>query len=73
MPLAQTDVLAPSGEMSARICGDLVTVVPNGNLCLIRSGQEWTETDGDERRTYLEEIEPGGWPATGARRTRAST
>lgn len=58
MPLAQTDPLAPSGTVSARRDGDRVTVVPNSNVCLIRSGQEWTETDGDERRMYLEEVEP---------------
>lgn len=58
LPLAQTDVLAPSGLVSAKVSGDLVTVVPGGNLCLIRSGQEWTETAGDERRMYLEEVEP---------------
>jgi aldoxime dehydratase len=28
------------------------------NLCLIRSGQDWTDTEGDERRMYLEEVEP---------------
>jgi aldoxime dehydratase len=25
---------------------------------LIRSGQDWTDTDGDERRMYLEDVEP---------------
>ncbi|MEV4313833.1 phenylacetaldoxime dehydratase family protein [Actinocrispum sp. NPDC049592] len=58
IPLAQSDTLAPTGAVSAGFSGDLVTIVPNGNLCLIRSGQEWTETDGDERRMYLEEVEP---------------
>jgi aldoxime dehydratase len=28
------------------------------NLCLIRSGQEWSETDGEERRMYTEDVEP---------------
>ncbi|MBP2327905.1 aldoxime dehydratase [Kibdelosporangium banguiense] len=58
IPLSQTDTLAPFGAVSVHTSGDLVTVVPNGNLCLIRSGQEWSETDGDERRMYLEEVEP---------------
>ncbi|HEY3471616.1 MAG TPA: phenylacetaldoxime dehydratase family protein [Amycolatopsis sp.] len=58
LPLAQTDPLDAAGTVSAGFSGDLVTVVPNGNLCLIRSGQEWTETDGDERRMYLAEVEP---------------
>jgi aldoxime dehydratase len=60
MPLAQTDRLDPSGELSAEIdpATGLVTVRPHSNLCLIRSGQQWAETDGDERRMYLEEVEP---------------
>jgi aldoxime dehydratase len=28
------------------------------NLCLIRSGQDWSDTDGDERRMYLDDVEP---------------
>ena len=28
------------------------------NICLIRSGQDWTDTEGDERRMYLDEVEP---------------
>ena len=28
------------------------------NLCLIRSGQDWSDTDGGERRMYLDEVEP---------------
>jgi aldoxime dehydratase len=60
MPLAQTDGLAPSGapSMVADPGTGLVTIRPHENLCLIRSGQEWTETDGDERRMYLNEVEP---------------
>ena len=60
MPLAQTDRLEPSGELSVETNSTtgLVTVRPSDNLCLIRSGQQWTETEGDERRMYLEEVEP---------------
>lgn len=60
IPLAQTDPLDPSGELSVETdpSTGLVTLRPHGNLCLIRSGQEWTETDGDERRSYLEDLEP---------------
>jgi aldoxime dehydratase len=60
IPLAQTDRLDPSGEFSVETDPStrLVTLRPHGNLCLIRSGQEWTETDGDERRMYLEDLEP---------------
>ena len=58
IPLAQTDPL-DSGEPLG-VSGDHYRQVVRGqhNLCLIRSGQDWSDTDGDERRMYLEEIEP---------------
>ena len=58
IPLAQTDPL-DSGEPPVD-SGDGRRRVVRGqhNLCLIRSGQDWTDTDGDERRMYLEDIEP---------------
>ena len=33
-------------------------VVPHDNLCLIRSGQDWGDTPAEERRMYLEDVEP---------------
>jgi aldoxime dehydratase len=65
LPLAQTDPLTPGpppqvgtgGER--RVAGGERRVVGGQqNLCLIRSGQDWTDTEGDERRMYLEEVEP---------------
>ena len=58
IPLSQTDAMAPSG--TPRVEGDagLRRVVPHENLCLIRSGQDWTMTGADERRLYLEDVEP---------------
>jgi aldoxime dehydratase len=60
IPLAQTDRLDPSGELSLQTdpSTGLVTLRAHGNLCLIRSGQDWTDTDGDERRMYLQDLEP---------------
>jgi aldoxime dehydratase len=60
IPLAQTDRLDPSGELSIQTDPSTgpVTVQPHDNLCLIRSGQDWTETNGHERRMYLEDVEP---------------
>jgi aldoxime dehydratase len=56
--LAQTDPLTPG--RSPAVSGDsghrLVTA--QNNLCLIRSGQDWTDTAGEERRMYLEQVEP---------------
>jgi aliphatic aldoxime dehydratase len=58
LPLAQTDPLA-SGEPPV-ILSDGTRQVVRGqrNLCLIRSGQDWGDTEGDERRLYLDEVEP---------------
>ncbi len=58
MPLAQTDDLAPEGRPSVVQDGPRRRVTPQQNLCLIRSGQEWTETADEERRMYLEDVEP---------------
>jgi aldoxime dehydratase len=57
LPLGQTDELAAAGRPSADGNG-LVRIAGQDNLCLIRSGQDWTGTAGDERRMYLEEVEP---------------
>ena len=65
LPLAQTDPLAP-GDLPpvaggpADVTADHVrrVVGRQENLCLIRSGQDWTDTEGDERRMYLDEVEP---------------
>ncbi|QRP43440.1 phenylacetaldoxime dehydratase family protein [Amycolatopsis sp. FDAARGOS 1241] len=60
MPQGQTDRLEPTGEPVAETdpASGVITVRPPGNLCLIRSGQEWTETEGDERALYLGDVEP---------------
>lgn len=58
MPLTQTDPLAP-GEPPALIDdGARQRIRAQHNVCLIRSGQDWSDTDGDERRMYLDEVEP---------------
>ena len=31
---------------------------PDENLCLLRSGQDWTETSGAEREFYLTDVKP---------------
>jgi len=58
IPLSQTDAMVPVG--APRVTGDagLRRVVPHQNLCLIRSGQDWTMTGADERRMYIEDVEP---------------
>ncbi len=58
IPLAQHDRLAPGGTARVVSDGPRQRVTPQHNLCLIRSGQEWTETEGAERLMYLEDVEP---------------
>lgn len=65
IPRAQTDALAPrgtplrhadasGGDSSRRV----IVVAPHDNLCLLRSGQDWSETEGSERKFYLETVLP---------------
>ncbi len=58
MPLSQTSGMAPAGSIAARSSGGRVRVMPHDNLCLIRSGQDWTDTDATERAMYLDDVEP---------------
>jgi aldoxime dehydratase len=50
--------MAPVGDPRIERDGGRVRVVPASGICLIRSGQDWTDTDGDERRMYLDDVEP---------------
>ncbi|RMR02033.1 phenylacetaldoxime dehydratase family protein [Pseudomonas syringae group genomosp. 3] len=59
IPLAQTDALigsSPTSEASQR--PGRVRVSGRDNLCLIRSGQDWSSTTGQERDLYLNDIQP---------------
>jgi len=58
IPLSQTDAMAASGVPKANRTNGYVRIVPHDNLCLIRSGQDWSDTDDAERRMYLEDVEP---------------
>lgn len=58
IPLSQTDAMAPVGTPVILRAGHHRRVVPHENLCLIRSGQDWTDTDESERRMYLVDVEP---------------
>ncbi|MCF9047413.1 phenylacetaldoxime dehydratase family protein [Acinetobacter nectaris] len=35
-----------------------IKIIGKKNLCIIRSGQDWEETAGKERKLYLDEVEP---------------
>jgi aldoxime dehydratase len=56
--LSQTHDMAPTGAPRVLAEGALRRVLPHGNLCLIRSGQDWSATGDEERRMYLEDVEP---------------
>ncbi len=57
IPLSQIDGMDPGPAPAVEDDG-VVRVAGQDNLSLIRSGQEWSETTGDERRMYLEDVEP---------------
>jgi aldoxime dehydratase len=58
IPLSQSDDLAPRGNPRIVRQGSRLQVVPQDNICMIRSGQDWTDTDDAERRMYLNDVEP---------------
>jgi aldoxime dehydratase len=68
IPLAQIDPLTSAATAATiNVSGvangsaaaiERVRVPPQGNLCLIRSGQDWSATTGQEREIYLRDVEP---------------
>src|SRR5271165_2124610 len=58
IPLSQTDEMAPGGKPMLMRDGSRLRVIAHDNLCLIRSGQDWSDTEAAERKLYLEEVEP---------------
>lgn len=58
IPLSQTDSLSPRGDPRIVRTGARIQIVPHDNICMIRSGQDWTDTDDAERAMYLNDVEP---------------
>ncbi len=61
LPVSQTDGLRGEGIPGVADTPDFrrrVRVRPQGNLAFIRSGQDWSVTEGKERDLYLKEVEP---------------
>ena len=58
IPLSQTDEMAPAGAARFIRDGLSIRVIPNDNLCLIRSGQDWTDAESVERDMYVKDVEP---------------
>jgi aldoxime dehydratase len=59
IPASQTDALDnESGTLELTRSGARVRVTPGQNVCMIRSGQDWSDTRGEERATYLGRVRP---------------
>ena len=58
IPVSQTSEMAPSGSARAIRDGARIRIIPHDNLCLIRSGQDWGDTEAAERKMYLGDVEP---------------
>jgi aldoxime dehydratase len=58
IPLSQTDPMSPGGNPELIRDGARLRVRAHDNLCLIRSGQDWSDTEASERKLYLDEVEP---------------
>ncbi|MDN4988927.1 phenylacetaldoxime dehydratase family protein [Bradyrhizobium sp. WYCCWR 13022] len=58
IPLSQTDPMSPGGNPELIRDGTRLRVKANDNLCLIRSGQDWSDTEASERKLYLDDVEP---------------
>ncbi len=58
IPLSQTDAMTPGGSPTLVRDGARLRVVAHDNLCLIRSGQDWSDTEASERQLYLGDVEP---------------
>ena len=58
IPLSQTDPMSPGGNPELIRDGARLRVKAHDNLCLIRSGQDWSDTEASERKLYLDDVEP---------------
>lgn len=58
IPLSQTGEMKPSGKPVLVRDGARLRVLAHDNLCLIRSGQDWSDTETSERQMYLDDVEP---------------
>ena len=58
IPNSQTSEMAPSGAPAMVRDGDRLRVKPQDNICLIRSGQDWSDTEASERKMYLDDVQP---------------
>jgi aldoxime dehydratase len=50
--------MTPGGAPELIRDGARLRVKAHDNLCLIRSGQDWSDTEASERKLYLDDVEP---------------
>jgi aldoxime dehydratase len=59
IPASQTDSMeGDAAPLTALRQGARVHLEPGRNVCMIRSGQDWTDTAGEERLIYLGQVRP---------------
>ncbi|WP_455925191.1 phenylacetaldoxime dehydratase family protein [Pseudomonas putida] len=58
LPLAQVDALLPGSATGSTEPGLRQRPPGRDNLCLIRSGQDWSDTRDQERTLYLRDVQP---------------
>lgn len=58
LPIAQTDAMNPGGSFARHTQGRLTVLEPPSNLCVIRTGQDWSQALPAEQAAYLTRIEP---------------
>jgi len=59
LPAAQTSALKGQGQLTVTpLTSGRHIVQGRDNLCLIRSGQDWSDTLAEERVLYVQEVEP---------------
>jgi aldoxime dehydratase len=58
LAIAQTDALHAGPPPARAVPGRRVVLPGAHNAALIRSGQDWSRTQDEERRLYLQQIEP---------------
>lgn len=58
IPASQTEAMEATGAPRLVCDGGRITVLAHDNLCLIRSGQDWGDTQAEERAMYQRDVEP---------------
>lgn len=58
LPSSQSSTLEPTGGLQFERRGDHIAVHPHDGMALIRSGQDWLDTEGEPRERWLSHIQP---------------